>query len=151
MKKFKFPLQKVLNHRKTLLDLAQKDFMEAEAELRHQQQILSDMLDQERAAREKAGATVESGAPQAPEVLKQIHQFIVLQALRMERQRVTIQDVEKLVEEKREILRQKAVDLKIMEKLKEKRKFEFEREYKKKEQEDVDETNVLRFKSSSLG
>lgn len=147
MKKFQFSLQKVLDHRQILEDLAQKEFMEAEAEKRRQEDALAQMQDQRRFARLKAGEIMKAPGPDTASALKQIHEFLVLQAVRIERQEQKVLEAGKLVEEKREILRLKAVDLKIIEKLKEKRKSQYEHERKLEEQKNVDETNVLRFKT----
>ena len=43
MPKFRFGLQKVMQHRKTVEDLAQRDFQEAQAELHRQNEILIGM------------------------------------------------------------------------------------------------------------
>lgn len=150
MAKFKFPLQKVLDHRKVLEDLAQRDFREAEAELRRQEGLLSKMTEDLSDARLRAGS-VQSAGGDAAEALKQIHQYTVLQARRIEGQKTKVQEVEKLVESKREILRQKAVDYKIMVRLREKKYAEFLKDQAAKEQKESDELTVLRFDSESQG
>lgn len=145
--KFRFPLQKVLEHRKVLEDLAQKDFRETEAELRHQEKVLEDLIEALRQSRLEAGRIHDQGSSDAPERLKQIHEFEVLQDIRIKSQRAKVEECEKLVEEKREILRQKAVDLKIMERLKERRREEFLKEQASLEQKENDEISVIRFRS----
>ena len=74
-----------------------------------------------------------------------IKEIIKGQDLRIERQTTKVKELEKLVELKQEILRRAAMDVKIMEKLKEKKKNEFLFEMNKQEQKEVDELNVLRF------
>lgn len=142
--KFKFPLQKVMEHRKTLENIAQRDFQEAAAEHAKQVKIREAMEEQLRQAYDRAFQVQHSVEGSTSEQLKQIHDFILGQKVRIERQSAKIQECDKLVEEKREILREKAVDYKIIEKLREKRKTEFELEMRKKEQTELDEVSILR-------
>ncbi|MFN9067734.1 MAG: flagellar FliJ family protein, partial [Bdellovibrionales bacterium] len=72
------------------------------------------------------------------------HNFIRLQGLRAERQREKIKETEKLVESKHEILRQKAMDKKIIERFKEKQKKQFEAEQIKNQQKELDEIVSMR-------
>lgn len=143
--KFKFSLQKVLEHRKILENLAQRAFEEAQSEQIRQQEILMDMINGQHEARQEAGRVQQNSVDSGPERLKQIHQFTVLQDVRIERQRAKVAEAGNLVEEKREILRQKAIDSKIMERLREKKRDEFLLEQKQIEQKEVDEINVLRY------
>lgn len=145
--KFKFPLQKVLDHRLVVQNIAQKDFQLARDHLDEQERLLQRMREDMKSAREEAGRIAVSGAAGAPGRWQQIHEFTLLQDRRIETQRAKVLEAGKLVEEKREILRQKAIDSKIMEKLKERRKEQFLQEAKEKEQKEVDELNVLRFES----
>src|SRR4051812_12811323 len=114
--KFRFPFQNVLKHRKILEDIAQKDFQLVVFELNKQKQILSDMHEQIFIAREEAYRLQTQGGTASP-ALSQIHDFVKGQDIRIERQQAKIQDCEKKVEEMREILRQKAVEYKIIERL----------------------------------
>ncbi|MBX3039500.1 MAG: flagellar export protein FliJ [Bdellovibrionaceae bacterium] len=145
--KFKFPLQKVLDHRIVMQNIAQKDFQDAQAILLEQEGVLRKMIGDLKEAREEAGALALKTAPDAPGRWKQIHEFTILQDRRIEMQRAKVRDAEKLVEDKRDILRQKAIDSKMMERLKERRREQFIEEMKATEQKDVDELNILRFES----
>lgn len=145
--KFKFPLQKVLDHRLVVQNIAQKDFQDARNLLDEQERLLLQMQEDLKAAREEVGLIARTGAAGAPGRWQQIHEFTLLQDRRIESQRAKVLEAEKLVEEKREILRQKAIDSKIMEKLKERRKEQFLQDAKEEEQKEVDELNVLRFES----
>ncbi|MBX2987653.1 MAG: flagellar export protein FliJ [Bdellovibrionaceae bacterium] len=143
--KFRFPLQKVLDHRHTLRDIAQKDFEEIQAEYLRQKNIWEEQIRALHEARLEAGRIGAESGPGAPERLKQIHEFSVLQEIRIQRQKAKVGEWEKLVEEKREILRQKAIDSKIMERLKERKKEQFVLDAKRAEQKEADELSVLRF------
>jgi flagellar FliJ protein len=142
--KFKFPLQKVMEHRKILEDIAQRDFQEVVVELKKNQSILNDLQDQLKFAYEQAFQIQHAKSGSTSEQLKQVHDFIMGQKIRIERQKAKIQECEKLVEDKREILREKAVDYKIIERLRDRKKTEHEQELGKKEQKELDEISVLR-------
>ena len=148
--KFKFPLQKVLQHRKILEDLAQKDFQEAQAALNLETQKLQDMKDAVIAARDQAFRRQSEGGKASPD-LSMVHEFIKGQDIRMERQKERIQECERLVENLREILRQKAIDCKIIEELKEKQFKEYKIERRKREQKITDDMNLMRFRREDAG
>ena len=143
--KFKFPLQKVLQHRKILEDLAQRDFQEALSELNLQIQKLRDMGDQVHVAHHEAFTKQNAGGRTGSDLI-QIHDFLRGQDIRMERQRAKIQESEKLVENLRDILRQKAIDYKMIESLKNRKKEEFRKDKNKKEQKEADENTTMRFR-----
>lgn len=143
--KFHFRLQKVLNHRKTLQDLAQRDFEEVQAESFRQKNILMDMINALHEARLRAGSVQSRPEKDAAERLKQIHEFTVLQDIRIKLQKTKVEEHEKLVEDKREILRLKAIDSKIIERLKERQLEAFQMELRQLEQKEMDEISILRF------
>ncbi len=142
--KFKFKLDKVLNHRKNLEDVAQRDFQEAQANLNFEIQKLSQMQEAVRMARLEAFKFQSDGGKSSSH-LNQVHDYMVGQDLRMERQKEKIKENENLVENLREILRAKAIDCKIITELKQKKKTEFNIEKNKSEQKKSDEQNVMRF------
>ena len=142
--KFKFPLQKVLEHRKVLEDIAQKDLQEVVAILVEAKNLLISLQDQRRSAFDSAFQAQHSKSGQTSEQLKQINGFIVGQKVHIERQKAKIQEIENRVEELREILREKAVDYKIIERLRERKKTEFNEEVAKKDQKEMDEIAILR-------
>ncbi len=143
--KFKFKLDKVLRHRKILEDLAQKDFQEAQAALNAQVDLLEKMKNEKAEARRRSYEMQAQTGGQVLESLKQIHDFILLQDIRIEKQVKVIAEHEKLVEAKREILRQKAMDTKIIKRLEEKKREQFNNEQRINEQKELDEMSVLRF------
>ena len=148
--KFKFSLEKVLRHRKSLEDLAQKDFQEALAVLNQEKQKLEEMQRAVDSAR-NFSFTRQKGGGTAGSSLSQVHDFLTGQDVRMDRQKKKIEHQEKMVEELREILRNKALDYKIMEGLKEKKKLKFKEQAKKTEQKKADEMNVMRFQREKPG
>jgi flagellar FliJ protein len=141
--KFLFRLEKVLQHRKRLEILAQKDFYEADEKKRQAIDVMDEMINEISKARQRAFALqTHGGKPQRE--LADIDQFIKGQDVRIEIQRSKVKEIEKIVEAKREILQQKAIDYKIMDKLKDKKKNEFLSEVSKIEQKNSDEQSSIR-------
>jgi flagellar protein FliJ len=142
--KFKFTLEKVLHHRKTLEDLAQRDFQVAQAALNAEVEILEQMKTQVIEAREAAFKRQSQGGSAGP-ALSQVHEFLTGQDVRIERQQNKVQEFQNGVENLREILRQKAIDYKMIESLKDKKRKEFKKELNLKEQKASDEMSTIRF------
>ncbi len=143
--KFDFAYQKVLEHRKRLEEIAQRDFLEAMAELNLEQSKLDKMNEdlsqahvQVKIETDKSGAV--SGA------LKSIDEFIAGQKIRISRQKEKVSQAQSLVESQREILRVKAIDYKIIEKLKEKYFEDYKKKRRKREIKLLDDMNTMRFK-----
>lgn len=143
--KFKFKLEKVLVHRKILENIAQKDFQEAQAACNLQIDVLNRLRLEKSDARKRAFSDQSQTGGQVLESLKQVHDFIQLQDIRIEKQIKTIAECEKLVEARREVLRQKAMDTKIIEKLKEKKKQQYLEEERISEQKESDDNSSMRF------
>lgn len=144
--KFKFPLQKVLEHRKLRENLVQKDFQDAQALLQEQVNKLEKMNHQVTEAYERSGNLAKQGGAQGP-ALMEIHEFLKGQRQRIQFQEQKVQEFEKLVEAKREILRQAAMDYKIMEKMRENKFEAYRQERIATEQKENDEQSILRFKA----
>jgi len=145
MRKFKFPLEKVLQHRKVLEDLAQADFQVALASLNNEIDKLGKMDEAVIQAREAAFSKQEAGG-RASAGLTQVHEFLKGQDIRRERQKEKIKECESLVEKLREILREKAIDYKIMEELKERKKTEWKVHQRKEEQKQADDITIMRYR-----
>ncbi|MGZ3770184.1 MAG: flagellar export protein FliJ [Bdellovibrio sp.] len=144
--KFKFPLQKVLEHRKIKENLAQKDFQDVVASLNEANERLQQMVHATTKAHETAGDYAVAGGTQGP-ALVQVHEFLKGQEILIRRQKEKIQEIEKLVEAKREILRQAVQEYKIIEKMRENKFEEYKAERLLTEQKEMDEQSILRFKS----
>lgn len=141
--KFKFRFDSVLRQRKILEDVAQRDFQEMNAQYLKQIEILEQMKNQVHEAHVRAFENQTRGGSQAP-ALGQIHEFLKLQDVRIERQQNKVQEFLQRVEELREILREKAIEYKMIEKLKEKKKAEFKKEKDHREQKIADDLSSMR-------
>jgi len=150
MAKFRFAFETVLRHRQTMEDLAQKDFQEAMSFLSLENKKLEDLQNLKHEAFQNRHQKEVQGGAQGP-ALTQVHDFLKGQDLRIDQQKKKIQAAEKLVEERREVLRQKRVETKIIEGLRERKLEEFKREQGKLEQKRTDDMMTTRFKRTDQG
>jgi flagellar FliJ protein len=144
MKKFNFPLQKVLQHRKIQENLAQAEFLQAQAELNDLIERLQSLENSKTEARHLRHKNEVEGI-QPIGSLVQVHDFLQGQDLRIKKTKEEISLKETVVENLREILRNKVVEHKIIESFKEKKKQQFRQEYKKHSQKLVDDITLMRF------
>ncbi len=141
-------MQKVLEHRKVQEDLAKTDFQESLAKLNSAVELLQRLLDLKKKARIKTyelETDEHVPSPLQNGILAGNSQFQKLQDIRIENQRIVVTEIEKEVESKREFLKNRAIDYKIIEKVKEKKKQQFVDEANKAEQKENDEISILRF------
>ena len=107
--KFKFPLQTVVRHRQIKEDLAERDFMQAQALLNEEIKKLEKMQEDWHQAHVRMGQLSQLGGAQGPGLV-QISEFKRGQDIRIERQRAKVQEYVNLVEARREILRHAALE-----------------------------------------
>lgn len=142
--KFKFSLEKVLRHRQIQLDLAQRDFLEAQNFFNDEIAVLENMKQLKQDSLQQRAELVNSSQTWSSTV-EQINQFVSGQDLRIKNQNLRLLEFEKQVEALREILRKASIEVKIIEKLKEKKFEDYKKEQQRKEQNEMDELSVLRF------
>ncbi len=142
--KFKFSLEKVLRHRSIQVDLAKKELLEAQAVYNGEQDRLTQMIELKKSTLENRSQKIKTSQSWT-QTVDQMNQFLLGHDLRIKQQNLRLLELEKLVESRREILRLALIEVKIIEKLKEKKKAEFLKESLKKEQAEIDELTVLRF------
>jgi len=142
--KFKFPLEKVLKYRHTQVDLARRDFLQAQNKLDQAIGVREQMLlDKENTLRDRSQLIQQENNWQ-PKV-EQLNTFLSGQDLRIARQNESLRILEKEVESYREILMNALSEAKMMERLKEKKKKEFIRDFNDKEQKELDEIASVRY------
>lgn len=144
MKKFKFTLAKVLIQRQIAADVAIKDFAEARAVFDAETEKLHQMIELKTRSLGERAAMIQ-GSTDWVNSVAQINHFVTGQDLRIKNQNLRLLDLEKLVEARREILRQRVSEVKIMEKLEEKQKLAHTTKAAKEEQAELDELSVLRY------
>lgn len=142
--KFNFSLQKVLDHRHIKMDLARKDYLEAQAFQVEEQKKLDEMIEiKTRSISQRASLASSSTGWQ--ESVNQINNFLIGQDLRIANQNERLLKIEKVVESRREILKDALIEVKIMERLKEKKKADFLQDVRQKEAKELDEITSTRF------
>jgi len=142
--KFKFNLEKVLNHRKIKLDIAQKEYMEALSFLNNEKEILNNLVVTKNEAIAERAAIVGQTFDWSLRV-NQINDFLKGHDFRIVQQNERLLKIEKLVESRREILKDSLSEVKIMERLKENKRAHFLQEERNKENKELDEISTIRF------
>jgi flagellar FliJ protein len=141
--KFKFQLEKVLNHKKILEDQAKKDFGEVSKKLRDQEKYLENLeTDLSKAYQNKFELQLMGG--NISSYLDFFHQYYISQKQMIENQKKIVAGLTKILEEKRLFLVHAAREHKTFTMLKEKKILEFKKEKNKKEQKRIDEMNIMR-------
>ncbi len=141
--KFKFSLEKVLRHRNIQVDLARRDFLEAQNNLNAAINVRDEMIDvREKNKTYRADLVAKNGNWQ--DQVQQINTYLIGQDLRIARQNESLKLLEKEVESYREILRKALTEAKMMERLKDKKKDEFVKAYNENERKELDEISTLR-------
>ena len=141
---FKFSLEKVLTQRKIKMDLAKKDYLESQDFLFEEQKKLDGLITQKEDAFRKRSDIIQSQSNWHADV-ESINQFLSGQDLRIAQQNERLIKIEKVVESRREILKECLIEVKIVEKLRANKKAEYLQEVDKKERKELDEISSIRF------
>ena len=142
--KFKFSLEKVLNHRHLQVDLARRDFVIAQNNLSAAESIRDDMIQQKLKNIVYRSELIQSKISWQDQV-QQINSYLLGQDVRIAQQNESLKKLGKEVESYREILLKAQTEAKMIEKLKEKKKVEFIKAYNDAENKELDEISTLRF------
>ena len=147
--KFKFSYEKLLAHKHTLEEIAQKNFAEAQRRLEDAKADLNALylaIDDVRARsfemERKGGLSQNTGVA--------TDEFVNGQKIRIVKQRDIVREKMMDVEQRQEELILAARERKTLEKLKEKKIEEFKTEAKRKEQKEVDDMITMRFHKRTL-
>lgn len=143
--KFEFSLESLLEHRRRLEEVAQRDWAEAQAKVDRAVARLNEYYDQVDQARHRSASLETQGGAQAGALIS-IDEFIAGQRYRIETQRQTIRELKVEAERLQEILIEAAKETKTLEKLKERQFEEFKLKRRKAETKAIDELVVTRFK-----
>ena len=145
--KFKFRLQKVLEHRQRLEDEAKRNYSQAQAKTQEALDKLESLyvaIDDVRMRANKIQSV--GGGSLTIFSLQDTDLFIRGQKLRIESQRKVVREFKQVEEQEQEVLIARAMDRKALEKLKEKQLQEFRFEMDRKEAAEADDMNVIRYK-----
>jgi flagellar export protein FliJ len=144
--KFKFKFSSVEKHRKIMMDLARRDYLEAQNNVDiklNEIRMFYSAIDN---ARERAAEGQLQSLMSAPELV-QIDDFIKGQGIRIERARMEARELMTIAEEKHEVLLLKVQEHKAMIKLRERHLEEYRLRIKKLIQKRSDDQTVMRFKA----
>lgn len=141
---FKYRLEKVLKHRKSLEDLAKRNFLEAKAVLNEEEDLLNKFYESIHQSQEQRHNLVSLGG-NAGEKLSQISDYIKGTEVKIERQKNIIKKQLAIVEERQRALQAAAIEYKMVEKLKERQYTAYRENEKKLEQKEQTEMANSRF------
>ncbi len=147
--KFRFRLQKVLEHRKRLEDEAKRKYFEAVARTQEAKDKLEAMykaidVSRNRAHQMLSGTQSSGGGHELILSLQDTDLFIRGQNIRIEQQRLVVRECKQAEEIEQDQLIQAAKDRQALEKLREKKLQEFREGIERKEAAEVDDLNILR-------
>lgn len=142
MKRFKFKLDKVLNYRETLENLAKNAYRDAVHALNMEKDKLAELLDQ--MEKLKNAYTLEAGAEVEPHILSMLSLYMSQLFNLIEKQREIIKEKEKIVQEKFELWNTKRKDVKVIKRLEEKKWKAYLKEADKEEQAFQDEIFIAK-------
>ena len=142
--KFKFSYEKLLAHKQTLEQIAQKNLAEAQrrldqakSELQGLYQAIDDVRNRSFEMERQGGLSQNTGVA--------TDEFVNGQKIRIAKQKDVVREKMMDVEQRQEELILAARERKTLEKLKEKKIEEFKTEVKRKEQKEVDDMITMRF------
>lgn len=142
---FKFNMQKVLDFREQLEEEAKVRLGKAEYELRKGQARFAEIEKlYQQAQQDSAGKVMQSGERWLHE------QYLKGLSADLKEAEMQLRMLMQLVEEARKILASRAMDRKILDKLKERKKIIFNKEELKQEQNFNDEIATIRYKAAPL-
>lgn len=141
---FKFKLEKVLHHRKSLEDQARKEYLEAQAELTAAENLLADYHSKiENENRNRHDLILIGGTH--TETLRQINDYIKGTEIKIERQKIIIKNIKSKVEELQLALQKASIEYKMIEKLEERQRNDYRLIEKKLEEKELNEMVNARF------
>jgi flagellar FliJ protein len=141
---FKFSLESVLKHRKRLEEIAQREFAEAQASVDALLRKIEAMYARLDEVREEILGAQKAGSAAKLEEIREMEHFMAGQKIRIETLRQEARVLLQIAEEKQELLIAAARDKKMLVKLKEKKKLEYQEWLKTVEQKELDDMTMVR-------
>lgn len=142
MKKFQFRLQSLLKYKRHLEQVAKQAMAKAVADVLACEQHIAGLQNDRITATDKLDALVEKGMGAGQ--FNRYRQFItaVDHMIMLESTRKT--ELEKILDDKRDALKQRTIEKKALERLREKQSREYTHEMLREEQKNLDEISSLR-------
>lgn len=141
-KKFEFKLQSLLNFRRHKELIAQQEVSQAVMDLLNCQEQIKSLEEQRAGAEVVLEERVKEGV--SATVFNQYSDYITGLGYSIQRERQQEVHYETVLTEKRKILKQRSIDKKAMERLREKRKLEHTQMLLYEEQKELDEISSLK-------
>lgn len=141
---FKFSLDGVLKHRKRLEEVAQREYAEAQAAVDECLKKIEAMYKRSDEVREEIFGAQTSGASSSVENIREMELFLAGQKIRIETLRQHARALLLVAEEKQEALIQAAQDKKALEKMREKRKAQWDAWIRQIEAKELDDMTTVR-------
>lgn len=142
MKRFAFRLQPLLNFRNYKERLARQEVAKAQLDVSNCEKMIQNLKTTLVQSRERLDTIVANGMSAA--VFQQYQSYLNGTAAAIESEQIRKAGLEKIVAEKRDRLKQKTIEKKTMERLKEKQSQTYSREVLMSEQKDLDEINAIK-------
>ncbi|MCB0341030.1 MAG: flagellar export protein FliJ [Pseudobdellovibrionaceae bacterium] len=142
---FHFPLETLLKHRKRQMEMAQREFEIAQHQLNQCLQEIDNIHRQILESRQLI-AYAESQKTTDTRSVDQLFEFIEGSKIRMKIKQNEARNLMEVADNKRRVFQEKATDHKSLERLKDRRKSEYKVQVKKKENQTMDDMNVMRGK-----
>ena len=142
MKRFVFKLQSLLNYKKHLEQMAKQEVAAAAAEVNACERQIENLKENRAASVLKLDDLVEKGV-EARE-FNLYHGFLTAMDRMIIDEQNRKHELEKILDEKRSVLKKRTIDKKAMERLRERRAEEYTRDMIREEQKELDEIAALK-------
>lgn len=136
---FRFALESILKHRKRQEDIAQRDFLEAQAKVEECLRGIQSIYTSIDNTRISISAAEKSGTPNDLDFIRQADRFIEGQKVRVREERLKARELIRAMEDRQHELTERMHERKIMQNLKDKRLEEYQEEIKRIEQIELDD------------
>jgi flagellar FliJ protein len=141
---FRFGLEAVFKHRQRLEEVAQRDLAEAQYAVNQCLKKIEDMYRRMDEVRDEILVLQRNGDVGALQQIRERETFLQGQNARIERERLEARRLMSLAEERHEILIGAARDRRILEKLKEKRRLQYQEWLRQLETKQLDDQTMTR-------
>jgi len=141
---FRFNLESVLKHRKRLEEIAQREYAEAQNNVDECLRKIEDMYKRMDEVREEVLRAQKEGGAGSIEQIREMEHFMGGQKIRIEALRQAARVLLQIAEEKQEALIAAARDKKMLLKLKEKKKSEYQEWLRHVETKEMDDMTMVR-------
>ncbi|HMN68479.1 MAG TPA: flagellar export protein FliJ [Bdellovibrionales bacterium] len=141
---FRFNLENVLKHRQRQEDIAQREFAEAQAAVDECLKTIEAMYARLDEVRQEICDAQKLGGPAEIETVRSLESFIGGHKIRIEHKRLEARELMQIAEAKQEALIVAAQEKKILSKLKDKRRGEYQEWVRRMEVEELDDIAMIR-------